>query len=143
LLTTSSPSQVRAWWRDYFVEADAIVFVVDSSDTERLNEAKEELAGLLAEPSLDDLKGLIVLGNKSDLQASLNTDQLISALALQDAIDEVRLLLRLRPFPPSTLSLTHLMTIGHQQGRPVGVFRCSLVDGTGYLDAFKWLSGRL
>jgi hypothetical protein len=139
LLTTSSPSQVRAWWRDYFVEADAIVFVVDSSDTERLNEAKEELAGLLAEPSLDDLKGLLVLGNKSDLQASLNTDQLISALALQDAIDEVHLPLR-RRLPPSTLSLTLCV---RRQGRPVGVFRCSLVDGTGYLDAFKWLSGRL
>lgn len=108
--------QVRAWWRDYFVEADAIVFVVDSSDTERLNEAREELAVLLAEPSLRDLKGLVVLGNKSDLQGSLNSDQLISALALQDSIEE---------------------------GRPIGVFRCSLVDGTGYLDAFKWLGGRL
>jgi hypothetical protein len=55
-----------------------------------LAHTQQELAGLLAEPSLRDLKGLIVLGNKSDLQGSLNSDQLISALALQDSIEEVR-----------------------------------------------------
>jgi signal recognition particle receptor subunit beta len=132
---------VRAWWRDYFVEADAIVFVVDSSDTERLNEAREvltffpsswrrplpfnhplfarthqELAGLLAEPSLRDLKGLIVLGNKSDLQGSLNSDQLISALALQDSIEEVR---PTTPFHDhrSCAKLTQSRTVGEAHRR--------------------------
>lgn len=40
-VNTHSTEQVRAWWRDYFVEADAIVFVVDSSDVERMAEARE------------------------------------------------------------------------------------------------------
>lgn len=33
--------QVRGAWRDYFAEADAIIFVVDAADHERLNEAQE------------------------------------------------------------------------------------------------------
>jgi len=108
--------QVRAWWRDYFNEADAIVFVVDSADVDRLSEAREELAGLLAEPTLKDIKGLVVLGNKSDLLSSLNNDQLLSALALHEPMEA---------------------------GKAVGLFRCSLIDGTGYLEAFKWLGAQL
>lgn len=102
--------QVRAWWRDYFVEADAIVFVVDSADTDRITEAKEvlahiflwlwwgahilfcsrqELAGLLADPALRDLKGFVVLGNKSDIHPSLDLNQLIASLALTEPMEAV------------------------------------------------------
>jgi len=51
----------------------------------------QELAGLLAEPTLKDIKGLVVLGNKSDLLSSLNNDQLLSALALHEPMEAVHL----------------------------------------------------
>ncbi len=33
--------QVRGAWKDYFAEADAIIFVVDAADQERMGEAQE------------------------------------------------------------------------------------------------------
>lgn len=33
--------QVRTLWRDYFFETDAIIFMVDSADLERMEEAKQ------------------------------------------------------------------------------------------------------
>ena len=33
--------QVRGAWKDYFAEADAIIFVVDAADHDRLAEAQE------------------------------------------------------------------------------------------------------
>ncbi|KAL6063020.1 intracellular protein transport [Balamuthia mandrillaris] len=109
--------QVRVWWRDYFFEADAIVFVVDSVDQDRLPEAKEELQGLLAEENLSDVKAFVVLGNKTDLPGALSREQLISALGLNEVVED--------------------------QTRKLEVFRSSLVDGTGYLEAFKWLGAAL
>lgn len=33
--------QVRSLWKEYFFEADAVIFVLDSADHERLEEAKK------------------------------------------------------------------------------------------------------
>jgi len=34
---------VRRLWRDYYLSADAIVFLIDASNRERFDEAKHEL----------------------------------------------------------------------------------------------------
>ena len=39
----------RPLWRHYFQSAQCLVFVVDSSDMERIDNAREELSGLLSE----------------------------------------------------------------------------------------------
>lgn len=33
--------QARTWWEDYYAETDAIVFVVDSADVDRMDEARQ------------------------------------------------------------------------------------------------------
>merc|ERR1712070_1154196 len=38
---------VRSLWEEYYTEGDALVFVVDSADDERLPEARKELHGVL------------------------------------------------------------------------------------------------
>jgi GTP-binding protein SAR1 len=108
---------VRHIWRDYYVNADAIVFVVDSADRERVDEAKRELHAVMEEPALQTVP-LLILGNKVDLKTSLPGEQLVSALALGNKID------------PAT-SITR---------RPVALFSCSLVEGYGYGAAFQWLA---
>eukprot|EP01121_Diplochlamys_sp_Union-15-3_P006788 TRINITY_DN17312_c0_g1_i1.p1 TRINITY_DN17312_c0_g1~~TRINITY_DN17312_c0_g1_i1.p1 ORF type:complete len:184 (-),score=28.94 TRINITY_DN17312_c0_g1_i1:21-572(-) len=106
---------VRDLWKEYFTSADAIIFVIDSADTDRLNEAKEELHCLLDDEQINDNCPFLVLANKTDLKGSLNREKLISSLQLNEAINS-----------------------GF-----VELFRCSLVNGTGYVEAFKWLSNKL
>jgi len=58
--------QVRNLWRDYFFEADAVVFVVDIADQSRIHEAREELDGLLKDEGLAGVP-IVILANKTDL----------------------------------------------------------------------------
>jgi len=43
---------IRPYWKNYYENTDGIVFVVDSSDEERINECVEELNALLIEEAL-------------------------------------------------------------------------------------------
>ncbi|NPA71689.1 MAG: GTP-binding protein [Gammaproteobacteria bacterium] len=58
--------KIRRLWKHYYQNCDGLIFVVDSSDRERLAEAKNELFGLLQS---DAMKGVpfVVLANKQDL----------------------------------------------------------------------------
>ena len=57
---------IRPYWKNYYDNTDGMVFVVDSSDEERLNECIEELNELLAEEGLANVP-LLVYANKQDL----------------------------------------------------------------------------
>jgi len=72
----------RSMWERYCRGVNAIVFIVDSADTEALPVAKEELHALLEKPVLEGIP-LLVLGNKSDLEEKLSVDELIEALDLR------------------------------------------------------------
>jgi GTPase SAR1 family protein len=54
---------IRPYWKNYYENTDGLVFVVDSSDEERLNECVEELNSLLAEENLAKVP-LLVYANK-------------------------------------------------------------------------------
>ena len=54
---------IRPYWKNYYENTDGLVFVVDSSDEERLNERVEELNSLLAEENLVKVP-LLVYANK-------------------------------------------------------------------------------
>ena len=43
--------QIRPLWKSYFPNAQGIIFVVDSSDRERISEARKELHWILADVS--------------------------------------------------------------------------------------------
>lgn len=57
--------------RDYCVDIDAIVFLVDMADTYRFDESKAELNALLGTKELKNVPFLI-LGNKIDKKVCLN-----------------------------------------------------------------------
>jgi GTP-binding protein SAR1 len=105
------------------VKVDAIIFVVDSADYERMQEAKRELVVLLDEPTLAGVP-FLVLGNKSDLRMALKPDQLAHALGLSPSIIE-----------GDSNSSEH--------NHPLRLFACSLVEGHGYTAAFEWLANVL
>ena len=60
---------VRELWQDYYLEADAIMFMIDSADSSRFAECKQELDGLLNDPQLAKLP-IAILANKKDLPVS-------------------------------------------------------------------------
>ena len=61
-------TKMRSLWKQYFSNTQGLIFVVDSIDRDRIDEAKEELQGLLIEEELRDAS-LLVFANKQDLEA--------------------------------------------------------------------------
>jgi ADP-ribosylation factor-like protein 1 len=78
---------LRPYWRCYYQDTNAVIFVVDSADKERIEIAKQELDLMLQE---EELKGVpvLVLANKQDLPNALNDQEV--GFAAQIAIDMQR-----------------------------------------------------
>jgi len=76
-------TSIRPYWRCYYPNTDAIIFVVDSADTERMPVARGELAAMLEEEELADAI-LLVFANKQDQKGSLNAQQVSDALGLPE-----------------------------------------------------------
>mgnify|MGYP002620554243 FL=1 len=58
--------KIRLLWRHYYQNTQGLIFVVDSSDKERIELAKEELHKMLNEEELRDAV-VLVFANKQDL----------------------------------------------------------------------------
>jgi GTPase SAR1 family protein len=69
-LTTSiqdlgGQTSIRPYWRCYYANTAAVIFVIDSTDIDRLSTASEELSAMLNEEELRDA-ALLVFANKQD-----------------------------------------------------------------------------
>jgi len=73
--------KIRPLWRHYFQNTQGLIFVVDSNDRERVNEAKEELNRMLGEDELRDAV-LLVFANKQDLPNAMTCADLSDKLGL-------------------------------------------------------------
>ncbi|KAK3089942.1 hypothetical protein FSP39_007837 [Pinctada imbricata] len=73
----------RPLWRQYTRSSDGIIFVVDSADKERLEEAKLELIQLLKCPDNDNLP-ILFIANKQDLRESLEVEEVTKYLGLHE-----------------------------------------------------------
>lgn len=106
-------TSIRPYWRCYYANTDAIIYVVDSTDTERMGISKTELLSMLEE---DELKKaiLLVFANKQDLPGALTAAQVSEALGL------------------SAL-----------KSRTWSIFKTSAVKGEGLDEAMEWLVNAL
>lgn len=102
--------QLRPYWRLYYKNNNGIVFVVDSSDKERMDVCKKELDTLLSE---EELKGvpIVILANKKDLPEHLEAEEISEKLELSKIKD-----------------------------RSWTIFSVSAFDDTEIKTAFQWLS---
>jgi ADP-ribosylation factor protein 1 len=73
--------KIRPLWRHYYQNTAACVFVVDSNDRERIDQAGEELRKMLGEEELQGVP-LLVLANKQDLPLCMSLDEITAALGL-------------------------------------------------------------
>merc|ERR1711910_246087 len=74
--------KIRPLWRHYFQNTQGLIFVVDSNDRERIDEAQKELQEMLKE---DELREAVVLifANKQDLPNAMSASELTEKLGLQ------------------------------------------------------------
>lgn len=105
---------VRHLWQDYVVECNAILFLVDASDSQRIEEVGFELDALIAEHVVEDLPILILL-NKCDLEEAMSSEELCRRM-----------------------DYDNLCRI--QGADKMNVFRISVLRGEGYQEAFRWIS---
>ncbi|KAF0700321.1 Aste57867_9134 [Aphanomyces stellatus] len=104
--------KARALWRHYYPNTDAIVFVVDSNDRDRMEEATGELHRMMAnEADLRDAK-LLVYANKQDLPHAMPCAEMVDAM-------------RLHAFTSSKRKWT--------------IQPCTAVTGEGLFEGLEWL----
>src|SRR3954447_6081247 len=73
--------KIRPLWRHYFQNTQGLIFVVDSNDRERINEAAEELNKMLSEDELRDA-AVLVFANKQDLPNAMSVAEVTDKLGL-------------------------------------------------------------
>ena len=102
-------TSIRPYWRCYYANTAAVVFVIDSTDIERLSTAADELAAMLNEDELRDA-GLLVFANKQDQPGAKGAGDISEALRL-----------------------------GELRDRNWSIVACSAIDGSGVEEGMDWL----
>lgn len=103
-------TSIRPYWRCYYPNTQAIIYVVDSSDVERIGTSSEEFHALLEEEELKDAI-LLVFANKQDLPG-----------ALSDA------------------EVTEQLGLGSIKNRTWSIFKCSALSGEGITAGLDFLA---
>ncbi|XP_023129510.2 ADP-ribosylation factor-like protein 13A [Amphiprion ocellaris] len=96
LLDVGGSAESRGAWRELCGEAHGIIFVLDSSDRQRIKEVKEVLADLLKQPRVAG-KPILVLANKQDKMNALLGSELIEILSLEKLVNQSRSLCHIEP----------------------------------------------
>lgn len=74
--------KIRSLWRHYYQNTNGIIFVVDSSDRERIDKARVELEKLIELIELREAV-LLIFANKQDLPNSMSASELYEKLDLK------------------------------------------------------------
>jgi len=73
--------KLRALWRHYFQNTNAVIYVVDANDRDRIGESSDELKKILQEQELRDCP-ILVYANKNDLPNAMNVKEITEKLEL-------------------------------------------------------------
>merc|ERR1711977_640942 len=75
--------KIRKLWRYYYEGTDGAIFVVDSSDRDRIEDAREELFRMLNEEEMRDAV-VLVFANKQDLPDAMDAAEVTDKLGLHN-----------------------------------------------------------
>ncbi|SCU94656.1 LANO_0E07558g1_1 [Lachancea nothofagi CBS 11611] len=79
-------TSIRPYWRCYYSNTAAVIFVVDSTDKDRMLTASKELHMMLQEEELQDA-ALLVFANKQDQPGALSASEVSKQLSLVELKD--------------------------------------------------------
>ncbi|KAJ3205620.1 Arf GTPase arl1 [Dinochytrium kinnereticum] len=102
-------TSIRPYWRCYYANTDAIIYVVDSADRERIGITKTELSQMLEEEELRTAS-LLVFANKQDVKGAMTAAEVAEELGLSDL-----------------------------KSRQWTIFKCSALTGDGLTEGLDWL----
>ncbi|KAM9388500.1 ADP-ribosylation factor-like protein 13B [Phaethornis superciliosus] len=88
--------RIRNIWRNYYAESYGVIFVVDSSDIERMEETKQAMIEVLNSPKISG-KPVLVLANKQDREGALSEADVIESLSLEKLVNEHKCLCQIEP----------------------------------------------
>uniref|UniRef100_A0A914W2Z1 RING-type E3 ubiquitin transferase n=1 Tax=Plectus sambesii TaxID=2011161 RepID=A0A914W2Z1_9BILA len=106
--------KLRPLWKHYYLNTQALIFVIDSSDRERFPEVQSELVKILSENDLREAS-LLILANKQDQPGRMNCEEMVQALTLSKLC----------------------------YGRSWHVQPCDALTGEGLWDGLDWLTRQL
>eukprot|EP00927_Polykrikos_kofoidii_P000947 TRINITY_DN10352_c0_g1_i3.p1 TRINITY_DN10352_c0_g1~~TRINITY_DN10352_c0_g1_i3.p1 ORF type:complete len:366 (-),score=58.12 TRINITY_DN10352_c0_g1_i3:65-1162(-) len=105
--------KIRPLLRHYYQDVSAVIFVVDSCDSDRMDDARDELKKMLSESELAGIP-LLVFANKQDVA-----------------------------FAQSASVLTEGLGLDSMRGRQWYIQACSSTLGIGIFEGLAWLAGCL
>ncbi|KAL6481715.1 hypothetical protein MHYP_G00097950 [Metynnis hypsauchen] len=88
--------RIRGIWKNYYSESYGVVFVVDSSDVQRIQETRDTMAEVLRHPRIAG-KPVLVLANKQDQDGALAEADIIESLSLEKLVNENKCLCQIEP----------------------------------------------
>lgn len=74
--------KIRPLWRHYYTGTQGLVFVVDSQDRDRIDEARQELHRIIGDREMREAL-LLVFANKQDLPGAMSPAEVTEKLGLQ------------------------------------------------------------
>lgn len=80
--------KIRPLWRHYYTGTQGLIFVVDSADTDRLDEARQELHKIITDREMKDAV-VLVFANKQDQKEAMKPEQLQDRLGLNTLKDRI------------------------------------------------------
>ena len=75
--------KIRVLWKHYYQNTDILIFVVDSNDRDRIQEASEELKKMLDEKELKDC-AVLIFANKQDINGALSPGEVSEKLGMSN-----------------------------------------------------------
>jgi len=106
-------TSIRPYWRCYYSNTDAVIYVVDSADRDRIGISKQELVSMLEEEELKNAI-LVVLANKQDIEGAMSVTEVHQALGLEAL-----------------------------KNRTFQIFKASAIKGDGLDESMEWLSNAI
>ena len=75
--------KIRVLWKHYYQNTDILIFVVDSNDRDRIQEASKELKKMLDEKELKDC-AVLIFANKQDINGALSPGEVSEKLGMSN-----------------------------------------------------------
>ncbi|KAF8467198.1 ADP-ribosylation factor family-domain-containing protein [Kalaharituber pfeilii] len=80
--------KIRPLWRHYFSGTQGLIFVIDSNDRDRIDEARQELHRIIQDREMKDCL-LLVFANKQDLPGAMSPAEVTDKLQLHKMKDRI------------------------------------------------------